>query len=75
MGTLSVVLQGTTKLGTGWPGMNQDFDFDDISFTPGSEVTATATYTINGHTYTGSGSYTFPDWCGSPSSPVGMHLI
>ena len=61
VGTLSVVLQGTTKVGTGWPGMNQDFEFSNVSFQPGSSITATVTYHIASKTFTGSGS---------PSSPT-----
>lgn len=71
VGTLHVELQGHTQLGTGWPGMNQDFSFSSISYTPGSSITATVNYTINGTTYTGTGTYTFPNWCASGGAPVG----
>lgn len=63
VGTLSVVLQGSTQVGTGWPGMNQDFEFTNVSFQPGSTISATATYNINGKTFTGSGSVGFPGMC------------
>ena len=63
VGTLSVVLQGATKVGTGWPGMNQDFEFTNVSFQPGSSITATATYNIASKTFSGSGSVNFPGVC------------
>jgi len=63
VGTLSVKLQGQTQLGTGWPGMNQDFQFPGVSFQSGSNITATADYTIDGETFNGSGDVSFPGDC------------
>jgi len=63
VGTLSVVLQGTTKVGTGWPGMNQDYEFSNVSFQPGSSISANVTYNIAGKTFNGSGSVNFPGMC------------
>ena len=63
VGTLSVKCQGQTQVGTGWPGMNQDFQFTGVSFQSGSNITATADYTINQETNSGSGDVSFPGDC------------
>jgi hypothetical protein len=65
VGTLSVVLGGVTKLGTGWPGMNQTFEYPSVTFALGGTVTATVTYTKGGTPYTGTGNFTFPGPCSS----------
>jgi hypothetical protein len=64
VGTLDVRM-GTQspQLGTAWDGYNGDFEFDDIPFSPGGSLTATANYSINGQTATGSGQFQIPDTC------------
>lgn len=72
VGTMTIELQGTTHGGmTGWPGKNDGDSFSDIHYTPGATVTATLSYTINGTNYTGTGDYTFPDWCSGPPTSSG----
>lgn len=71
VGTLSVELGGETKLGTGWPGMDQSYSFMMVTFALGGTVTCTVTFNIGGHEYTGTGDYTFPDYCGSSGGDPG----
>ncbi len=58
-----------TQLGTAYAGYDRSFQFDNVPVLPGSTLTATATVTINGKRYTGSGTYTAPSLCGACHEP------
>jgi len=58
-----------TQLGTAYAGYNGSFQFDNVPLLPESTLTATATVTINGKSYTGSGTYTAPSQCGACHEP------
>jgi hypothetical protein len=68
VGTLSVALQGHTQVGTGWKGMATSYTFSGIAWLPGGTLTATVTYVdSSGTSWTGTGSFSFPPFCGGPT--------
>lgn len=74
VGTLTVSCQGEAQVGTAYPGSSQSFTFP-VNFAPGSNISASATYTINGVTYNGSANFQFYDFCGSGDGGAGGSLM
>ncbi len=66
---LDCKLSVQTQLGTAYAGYDGTFQFDSVPLLPGSTLTATATVTVNGRSYTGSGTYTAPSQCGACQEP------
>ena len=63
VGMLEVRLGGQIQLGTAWDGYNRDFEFDGIPCAPGGSLTATANYSINRQSASGSGRIGIPGKC------------
>ena len=67
VGSLSVKLQGQTKLSTAFPGFNGAFEFPNVLVNPGGTITATADYGAPGNVplthYIGNGSHKFEPRC------------
>lgn len=69
LGNVHVDLDGAqVQLNTAGPGFSHRYEFTNVSYTPGLVVACNVNYFIASASYTGSGTYTFPDWCGSGSS-------
>jgi len=58
-----------TQLSTAYAGYSGSFGFV-VPVTPGSSLTATATVTVNGQSYTATGTYTAPGLCGPCHEPT-----
>ena len=63
VGTLSVVCQGHTQLGTAFPGYSRVWEFTGIAVDAASAIDCTAEYTINGTPHDATGAHTFQNDC------------
>ena len=67
--TMDVRLSTQVKLSTSYAGYDGAFQFNHVPIVAGGTITATVNVYINGKTYTGTATYTAPDYCQCSQSP------